>query len=109
MNKEQLIVFAKKAGRLIVDHAKAGAPLLIGFAVATVCAHAGPVANALTSAGTDTQTGITTAGVGMIGWQGMRIYMDEHHSINPGRVAGALTGSLFAFAPTSISTWAAGW
>lgn len=107
--KATLIVFSKKACQVVWEHAKAAAPMLIVFGIGAICAHAGPIVNMLNDVGTDSQTGIQSAGIGMIGWQGMRIYMDEHHSLNPGRIAGGLAGSLFAFAPESISNWAQGW
>jgi hypothetical protein len=106
--KEKLIVLSKRAVAVAWEHAKAAAPLLFVVALACIVAYAGRVFNMLDAAGTDTSSGIQTAGEGMLAWQGMRIYMDEHHSVNPGRVAGAVTGSLFAFAPTSIATWASG-
>ena len=106
--KEKLIVLSKRAVAVAWEHAKAGrAPSVRGRARLHRCLCRTGLQYARRS-WTDTSAGIQTAGEGMLAWQGMRIYMDEHHSVNPGRVAGAVTGSLFAFAPTSIAPWASG-
>lgn len=84
-------------------------PLAAGLAGCCVSAHAGPVNNALTSVGVDVTDSAAYLGSALILWQGVRVLMDEHHSVNPGRIAGTVAGSLLIFGRDSIGTWASGW